>query len=52
MSKEVVIKCDLLLDKEQLDKYTDFLVWLKNDRDKKKNIKSQMKNKNNERSIN
>jgi hypothetical protein len=37
MSKETIVKCDLTLDKEQFEKYTDFLVWLKEDREKKKN---------------
>lgn len=35
MSRETIVKCDLTLDKEQFDKYTDFLVWLKEDREKK-----------------
>ena len=32
----VIIKCDLKLDKEQFDKYANFLVWLKKDRKIKK----------------
>ena len=30
-----IIKCDLTLDKDQFNKYTEFLVWLKKDRELK-----------------
>jgi hypothetical protein len=36
MKKMTKVKCDLVLDDEQFDKYTDFLAWLKKDKEQKK----------------
>lgn len=37
----VIVKAELELDDEQFDKYSDFLIWLKNNRRSKGQIKEK-----------